>query len=102
MWLTWAQAELGGGMFTFGTLDTEVEGWREAVTKGKEENQRIDDMKDSIGDETFEMINEQLASMGARAVCARCMHAGAHPPRRQGALEWSGSASRTRTAARRR
>ena len=49
-------------MFTFGTLDGDIEGFREAAAKGKDENQRIDDMKDSIGGETFDMINEQLVS----------------------------------------
>eukprot|EP00729_Bicosta_minor_P012921 gene12921-13084_t len=54
------QVELRGGMFTFGTLDGDIEGFQEAAAKGKDENQRIDDMKDSIGGETFDMINEQL------------------------------------------
>lgn len=51
-------------MFTFGTLDGDIEGFQEAAAKGKDENQRIDDMKDSIGGETFDMINEQLVSAG--------------------------------------
>eukprot|EP00037_Helgoeca_nana_P002858 m.36660 g.36660 ORF g.36660 m.36660 type:complete len:376 (-) comp12879_c0_seq1:251-1378(-) len=62
------QAELAGGSFTFGTLDNEIEGWKEAAEKGKEENQRIQDMQDSIGDETFEMINEQLAGMNRQGM----------------------------------
>eukprot|EP00035_Acanthoeca_spectabilis_P007590 m.138699 g.138699 ORF g.138699 m.138699 type:complete len:377 (+) comp14005_c0_seq1:3220-4350(+) len=62
------QAELAGGLFTFGTLDNEIEGWKEAAQKGKEENQRIEDMKDSIGEETFDMINEQLAGMNRQGM----------------------------------
>eukprot|EP00039_Didymoeca_costata_P013471 m.205319 g.205319 ORF g.205319 m.205319 type:complete len:376 (+) comp15784_c0_seq1:232-1359(+) len=62
------QVELRGGMFTFGTLDTDVEGWREAVIKGKEENQRLDDMKDSVGEETFDLINQQLSGMGRKGM----------------------------------
>jgi len=62
------QVELRGGMFTFGTLDGEIEGFREAAAKGKDENQRIDDMKDSIGGETFDMINEQLAGMNRKGM----------------------------------
>jgi hypothetical protein len=55
-------------MFTFGTLDGEIEGFQEAAAKGKEENQRITDMEDSIGAETFEMINEQLAGMNRASI----------------------------------
>lgn len=64
-----SQVELSGGSFTFGTLDTDVEGWREYAEKGKEENQRIEDMKDSVGAETFDMINEQLAGYVATGLC---------------------------------
>jgi len=67
-WFRNKQTELSGGYFTFGTLDTDVEGWREAVRKGKEENARVDDMKESIGDETFDMINEQLGGMGRKGM----------------------------------
>ena len=55
-------------MFTFGTLDGEIEGFQQAAAKGKEENQRITDMKDSIGDETFDMINDQLAGMNRKGM----------------------------------
>lgn len=36
------------------------------MKKGKEENARVEDMKDSIGDETFSMINDQLSGMGRK------------------------------------
>lgn len=62
------QVELGGGSFTFGTLDTEVEGWRDRVKQGKEENAKVEDMIDSVGDETFNLINEQLSSMGRKGM----------------------------------
>jgi len=62
------QVELSGGSFTFGTLDTEVEGWRDRVKQGKEENQKVEDMIDSVGTETFDLINEQLAGMNRKGM----------------------------------
>eukprot|EP00040_Diaphanoeca_grandis_P005579 m.33522 g.33522 ORF g.33522 m.33522 type:complete len:381 (+) comp16832_c0_seq1:87-1229(+) len=62
------QVELGGGSFTFGTLDTEVEGWRDHLKQGKQENAKVEDMKDSVGEETFDLINEQLSGMGRKGM----------------------------------
>jgi hypothetical protein len=64
----WLQVELTGGLFTFGTLDGEIEGFQQAAAKGKDENNRIEDMKDSIGDETFSLINDQLSGMGRKGM----------------------------------
>ena len=48
------------GWFIFGSQEFESEGFQAALKKAKEEKFREEDMKDEVGDETYDLIQEQL------------------------------------------
>ena len=62
------QVALDGGWFTFGSLDVDEDGFQEYADKVETENRRVEDMKEQIGDETFDLINMQLTGMGRQGM----------------------------------
>ena len=62
------QVALDGGWFTFGSLDVDEDGFQEYAEKVDTENKRVEDMKEQIGDETFDLINMQLTGMGRQGM----------------------------------
>jgi formylglycine-generating enzyme required for sulfatase activity len=51
---------LNSAWFMFGSQEYESDGFQAALKKAKEEKFREEDMKDEVGDETYDLIQEQL------------------------------------------
>ena len=58
------QVELSGGWFTFGSLDVEQDEYQAAMRQAEEKKANIENLQDSLGEETFEALKGQLDGMG--------------------------------------
>lgn len=57
-----------GAMFSFGSQEYTDERFQEALKQSKEEKAKVEDMKEQVGEETYEMIQNELLSRGKKAM----------------------------------
>jgi formylglycine-generating enzyme required for sulfatase activity len=59
-----------GAYFSFGSQEWHDAQFQTALSSAKEENAKMEDMKDALGEETFGMIQEQLLARGKKPMQA--------------------------------
>jgi len=60
------QVALGGGWFSFGSSDADTDGFQDAQKRYEKEKNKLEDTKDQVGDETFQLIQDQLKQKGRK------------------------------------